>query len=246
MNYLGCVTLLLLALTIMMIFTTRGIVVNAAHYNGNNCHSTHRLFGISSSWGGSRMMMSHDDDYYSCSSTFPQQQQQRRRRRYDYHHRTCSRSSSNHHRQLVKQHRGRSRGGVTAMDLVVDMLTTPFYYNTLHRNINSLLRQQQQQQQPPRYSIEDYGDSGVEIIMELPTTNIQPNDVTVDIDEEQNILTIRGRCQLVEKDTSKEEDKGRRSIIVQQSEFTRSFRLDDDDIDIPQINVSLSTDRWNT
>jgi HSP20 family molecular chaperone IbpA len=229
----------LLVALMMMTFTTTSGVVSAAHYDGNNCRTNHRLFG-SSSWGGSRMMISHDEyDGYPRTSTFPQQ-----RRRYDYH--SHSRKNNNHHGRLA-EHRGRKLGGITGMDLAVDMLTIPFYYDTFHRNINSLLRQQESstaflpEQQEPRYSFEDYGDSGVELIMELPR-NIRPNDINVEIDIEQSILTIRGRYMLVENDDGSEQITGRSTIFVRQSEFKRSFRLADDDIDIPQINVSLSSD----
>ncbi|KAG7348068.1 Hsp20/alpha crystallin family protein [Nitzschia inconspicua] len=76
------------------------------------------------------------------------------------------------------------------------------------------------------YSIQDYGDAGIEISMELP--DIDAEDISVEI-QDDNRLVISGHLQI---------RSGRSSW---HSDFSRSFRMEDD-IDVSGIQVTLSSD----
>jgi HSP20 family protein len=105
-----------------------------------------------------------------------------------------------------------------AIDLVSEGLSTPFY-----SNVNSLFRQLSGQS-GPRYSIEETEDS-IELSMEVP--GVAAKDLTVEVVDD-TVLRIRGSRSV------------RESGSYTQSEFDQSFQLDDTDMDVDNIQVTLS------
>lgn len=134
-----------------------------------------------------------------CDPFFP--------RRYDYHRRHVARQD--------------------AMDIVSDMLSKTL--NKINGIGNSLLLQQQGRRASLDlpYSVEDYGDAGMELSMEVP--GMKQSDILVELEQESKILVISGRRSKRERG------------FASQSEFSHSLKLDDD-IDVDAIEVMLQSE----
>ena len=118
----------------------------------------------------------------------------------------------------------RQRRPTSAIDLVSDMFSVPFY------NTNALLRQQHdqlarlKQNSAPRYSISESDDGkSFELSMEVP--GVAASDLAIEV-ENNNLLHVRGIRTI------------RESGSISKTEFDQSFHLED--IDIERISVSLS------
>jgi len=144
----------------------------------------------------------------------------------------CSNSGRNHHHHHRRRgHYHPYHGGrrftrrSDAFDLISDILTIP---------VNSLLRQSvQHHQRSPKYEIFQEGDM-YELSLEVP--GVKAEDLTVEllIEEDDDVgehyvLKVSGKRLY-------------RSFggIVQESQFEKSFQLDDDDVDVNKLSVSLS------
>mmetsp|Transcript_3382 Transcript_3382/g.9671 ORF Transcript_3382/g.9671 Transcript_3382/m.9671 type:complete len:234 (-) Transcript_3382:60-761(-) len=120
-----------------------------------------------------------------------------------------------------------SRHRPSAIDLVSDMFSIPFYT----ANTNTLFRQhfdqlaRLEQNSAPRYSISQSDDGKtIELAMELP--GVPAKDLSIEV-EEGKVLRIQGTRTLRENG----------SVI--KSEFEQSFQLED--VDVENISVSLDS-----
>jgi HSP20 family molecular chaperone IbpA len=137
-------------------------------------------------------------------------------RRYKYH-----RYNGPYHGSCI----GRQR--ITAMDLVSRIFSTP-YYSEVGNSVNSLFRHHNKRVDMGTsmdfpYSVEDYGDAGIELFMELP--GIDANDVLVELQNDVVVISVHRRFR-------------RRSSFASQADFSQSFQLAKD-MDVDGIQVSL-------
>ena len=130
---------------------------------------------------------------------------------------SCSRYGGDYHGYHRRQR-------PSAIDLVSDMFSVPFY------NTNKIIHQQQdqlarlKQNSAPRYSISDSDDGkSFELSMEVP--GVAASDLAIEV-ENNNLLHVRGARTI------------RESGSISKTEFHQSFHLED--IDIERITVSLS------
>ena len=143
------------------------------------------------------------------------------RRRYEPSFR---RTFDYHRRQLAKQ---------DAMDTVLATIANKFDKWSHQVNRNALVRQQGRRNlfddeaswnRP--YSVEDFGEAGMELSLKVP--GVEKDDISVELEKETNLLVISGRRSLQEEG------------FLSQSEFSHSFRLDDD-IDVDGIESMLES-----
>jgi HSP20 family molecular chaperone IbpA len=144
-------------------------------------------------------------------STFP--------RRYQYHRENCC--------SYQQPYNGRQR--CTDTDLVSKIFSTP-YYSNFGKTVNSLLRQLNKRVDMTTAmdfpcSVEDYGDAGIELLMELP--GVDENDVSVELQDNVVVISVRRRhyCGCV---------------FASRAEFSQSFQLGKD-VNLDGIQVTLSS-----
>ena len=121
-----------------------------------------------------------------------------------------------HRRQLAKQ---------DAMDAVLAAVAKKFDKMNAHINRNALVRQQGRrnlfdESLDRPYSIEDFGEAGIELSLKVP--GVEKGDLSVELDKKTNHLVISGRR------SHKEEG------FVSQSQFSHSIQLDND-IEVDEI-----------
>lgn len=119
----------------------------------------------------------------------------------------------------------------TAMDLVSKNFLTPLcgtdFGNSLFRHHRSSRRGFEAPDFDIPYSIEDFGDSGIELLMELP--GVDANDVSVELQKDTNILVISASRRQSANDGS----------FTSQMEISRSFQMANN-IDVDGIQAALS------
>ncbi len=159
-------------------------------------------------WGG-----------HGCSSTS--------RRKCLYHPRR------HHLGSPYSRHCNYHRSNRDAIDLVSKIFSLPFD-SSYFGNFNSLLRRQLSKEfaatstasWDPPYWMEDFGDAGVELSLEVP--GVSSEDIIVEV-QKGNVLLISGRRL-----------SRQRGSILSQMEFSQTFQLEDD-IDVDRIEVMLSS-----
>jgi len=104
----------------------------------------------------------------------------------------------------------------------------------LHVGMNSLARQQREsvavaKRKAPRYSVEDHGENGLELTIEVNTLKARDIDLEISQKDGVNIIGVSGSSGI----------RGRDSVVS--SEFSESFEINDDSINIDGVTASVSS-----
>lgn len=132
-------------------------------------------------------------------------------RRYDYHRTNC--------------HRPRRRYNV-AMGIIDDLI---------YANMNSLARQQKrsvgvQERQLSRYKLEDFGNNGLEISLEVHGLDVRDINLEVFQKDGSNIISVKGTTTTTHKHG-----------LVATSKFSQILEINDKSIDLEEIHATVSS-----
>lgn len=132
-------------------------------------------------------------------------------RRYDYHRTNCHRP---HHRRNV------------AMGIIDDLI---------YANMNSLARQQKrsvgvQERQLSRYKLEDFGNNGLEIKMEVPGLDARDINLEVFQKDGSNIIRVQGKTTTTHKHG-----------VVATSRFSQALEINDKSINLEEVHATVSS-----
>jgi len=118
---------------------------------------------------------------------------------------------------------------------VFDILDGLFFHSNSWNNRHSRIRQERRSAAPtdePRYAVEDFGRSDLEVSIEVPAF-LTARDIDLEIIRENGTSTIS-----VYGNTGR---RFRRYGSVENSSFSCSFVIDDDGIDVDNSRASLSS-----